>query len=1400
MTTIGLGQFARRLTFDLLLGEEFDVDASTTAFLDELSGEGIVGRGFGYEDTATTGSAPLLLLAADAHRARIFYQRPENQHPYRDEPDPDAQRVPVAKPKPDFHERAGLLGDLSPLLRRLGLIIDLTIDDLSQLAGVSEIRAVVDVPELANTVKAQPATACAVDGTDFFAKSASGDFDGPLLRLGDEDRFRVLDLDPDAAGLKVEQYMRTLPRLVATETNGDPTSSAPATLRATGFGIARVDRAERLMDRLTGSPARDAAVMAGTAPPLNLEDVARGVRLEVWDDASGDWHSLHRRRIDVEVEGAGPVLQDAPDTGFLQGAALTRQDGPDGGVDGTPYHAHEVLAGWDGWSLAVPRPGKLVVHEDGEEVLKDAPDPDPDPVNPVATTSKIEPLTLPWLRYGRRYAFRAWAVDLAGNSAPHTVAGPGGDPSVDAAAGAQRPQKPPRPDNTDRLEQIAAKVAEARLAELPRDATVSPGRPESERAAAAMRGALRQFHPVVEPGPREDGGAGGADLTSFAPTGFEDVDNLVRERFIRKRQRGPIEEPTRQARIEAGFSQQIAGLERLLERTDAQTPGPVYAKALVTALLSHPGLPTLTPAIVSQLADLITTPRPFLRWDPVIEPAIVPRHPYTEAESVRTLVIRSGVEGPDEEGGLELDIIPPATYSSQVLAAHPELGLVWRADSQRHLAPPKTSQFEAELHGRFDAAFGGASDAAVRAALGAALRESGSFLDATVADIANPGERIPQPGIALHSGPTAEIPDVTSPEDLERGAPLTRGQYVVHDTDDLVLPYLPDPLAAGLSMVFPDAGRDHKLFGLFATEGVALRYGGSWPEHRPYRMVLESGELLAGRVDGNVVRFAVPPGEQLRMRLSSALEPASLALLGLWQSLPEVIRNIGFLAEAAADGWFWWLTPSIEVRLVHAVPRPVEVPRATILLPFRIPNDTAVTLVGGIDLHGPSTERLDVEASWSEWVDDLAKPGPERIDVVAAAAHTMVRYDEDLVVLSNSDFTLPLPDGSVLNVHKAVHQLGDTKHRDIDYRMRATSRYREYFDPRVVPTPDDVSVVGPARQLDVPSSARPAKPIVRDVLPLFRWYEETEPEQPFGLRRTRRAGLRLYLDRPWYSSGDGELLGVILGFGNDVDTEDHISQWGADPVFLQQGPASRAILPLVDLPHLLGLDDRRQGARPVGRPVVQNLADVAGKPPVWVLGYEPEYSSDRGMWFTDIAVDPGSAIWPFVRLAVARYQPSSLAGLHLSPVVLCDFVPLPPERTATLTRPDNRHARVVVTGPVGVPQIPLPSTTGPKYLQLLLASRVVRVRLERRINEIESDLGWKTVATQELPILGFEGTIVSWSAEIELPVSLPPRRPGSSQTWRVVVEEWERLPADRVEGERGGGLEARMVYADHLPL
>ncbi len=764
-------------------------------------------------------------------------------------------------------------------------------------------------------------------------------------------------------------------------------------------------------------------------------------------------------------------------------------------------------------------------------------------------------------------------------------------------------------------------------------------------------------------------------------------------------------------------------------------------------------------------------------------------------------MIRSGVDAPTDDDPLAVTITDPATYSAHVIAAHPTLDLQWRADSQRHLAPPKSSQLDAELHGLFDDAIGGASPAALRHALGVALREAGTFLDDTVADIDHPGGRIAQPGVELHTGPTADTPPVTAPGDLTRGAGLAPGQYVVHDTDGLVVPYLPDPMATKVSMTFPDAGVGHHLFGLFAIEGVTLPYGGGWPERQPFRLVLETGEELAARTQGRVVSIQVPPGEQLRMNLSSGLERDQLDLHGLWRSLPDALRASDVLAEAAADGWFWWLTPATPVRLVHAVPRPVEVPRPTVLFPIRTIGDTAVVLLGGVDLHGPSTERLDVEAEWTEWIDDTSKPGPEQIDVRAAAASTTVRYDEDLIVLAGADATVPLPDGTNLDVHAAVHQLGDTRHRTIDYRMRATTRYREYFDPRVVPTIDDLSVVGPVRTLDVPSTARPAKPIVRDVLPLFRWYEETEPAQPFGLRRTRRAGLRVYLERPWYSSGDGELLGLVVAFGSDAPTEGNVTVWGGDPVFAQEGPANRALVPLTDLAHLIGLDDRREGGRPVGPPVARTLVDIKGNPAVWILGYQPEYSPDRQLWFADIALDPGTAIWPFVRLALTRYQPSSLAGQHLSPVVSADFVPLPPERTATLTRPDRRHARIIVTGPVGAPRTSVGATlAGPTFAQSVLASRTVRARIEHRLAGVPSDLGWETVRTVDLPILGFEGTTVSWSAEIGLPQAIAPRRPGSSQAWRVTVEEWEHLPSDPDPAVRGAATQSRIVYADHFPL
>jgi hypothetical protein len=157
--------------------------------------------------------------------------------------------------------------------------------------------------------------------------------------------------------------------------------------------------------------------------------------------------------------------------------------------------------------------------------------------------------------------------------------------------------------------------------------------------------------------------------------------------------------------------------------------------------------------------------------------------------------------------------------------------------------------------------------------------------------------------------------------------------------------------------------------------------------------------------------------------------------------------------------------------------------------------------------------------------------------------------------------------------------------------------------------------------------------------------------------------------------------------------------------------------------------------------------------------------------------------------------------LHLGPVTICDHVQLAPERTATLSRTDETHVRIAVTGPVGHPRegtltaVPLPAD----FLSHVARSRRMRARLERFDPNVGTDLGWSVVGQWDLPILGVAGTVFSWAGELPLPQPIAPRTPGTNAEWRVTVEEWELLPADFELGGTGG-WQPRIVYADHLPI
>ncbi len=139
--------------------------------------------------------------------------------------------------------------------------------------------------------------------------------------------------------------------------------------------------------------------------------------------------------------------------------------------------------------------------------------------------------------------------------------------------------------------------------------------------------------------------------------------------------------------------------------------------------------------------------------------------------------------------------------------------------------------------------------------------------------------------------------------------------------------------------------------------------------------------------------------------------------------------------------------------------------------------------------------------------------------------------------------------------------------------------------------------------------------------------------------------MRVYLERPWFSSGVRELLGVVIR-PEEVDPlselaealKPYTSQWGNDPLWLAAN-----VEPL-RMEHLNNMDEPGDHL-PLAELKRTNITD--GRV-MHVAGFAPEYDPDRGLWFCDISFKPENlpgqtpSYFPFVRLALARFQPHSV--------------------------------------------------------------------------------------------------------------------------------------------------------------
>jgi hypothetical protein len=552
------------------------------------------------------------------------------------------------------------------------------------------------------------------------------------------------------------------------------------------------------------------------------------------------------------------------------------------------------------------------------------------------------------------------------------------------------------------------------------------------------------------------------------------------------------------------------------------------------------------------------------------------------------------------------------------------------------------------------------------------------------------------------------------------------------------------------------------------------------------------------------------------------------------------IDQIAYILQRAVEGGHWMLTPPRLLTLVHAVQQPLGIPQFDALhvdhqdltydanplqtarirgrkdpaelgsiVAWRQPGSTDAFLMGALKIHGASTAQVDLIAEWSDPVDDPSSPAPDQTQTKAhvdtlplprltegyleaqekeyrAVGYYDPEHDQIAMVRSGDRGSTASTWDLVFSQAAPRHRFNDTKRHRVNYTAISTTRFREYFpqDKQVDFTRSSTPIL-----VDVPASARPLAPEVVYVVPTFGWQRQIDTNMKRSVRFG--GGLRVYLKRGWYSSGEGELLGVALwstanGPLNDTQRDKFkpfITEWGMDPIW-QTADLSSA-------PGIYNFPDAVESDSSVSLEESSAAKSATEPGRVDVAGFTPQYDSTRQLWFADLTVNLGATYSPFLRLALVRYQPHALDDARISRVVLAGFAQLTPDRVATVTA-DPYHPRTIYVTVSGVaPRGPQPNGPGEPR-----PARPTHIEVHVQQQSVSgSDLSWQDVPVSVATITQiYEGPGVNqpemalWFGTISFTST-----PGPGQ-FRILVEEFEFISASYATPDRK--VPGRLIYAE----
>ncbi len=1277
----------------------------------------------------------------------------------------------------DFHQGLSATGNYPSLQRALGLVFDieLPVDALEPNTTQAPLFLHIISHSLDGDFSASNGAVrtayflldAGAQGWVFHTASRPGIVRGAFgIAALDPAWFGLAQVDVDGAMHKTVLLAESLkanevggkPALAPHPGVYDPGATLPA-LRSGGLSLYADLRAMTWLTGLNQSATTNAAFEKGQAVDVYAEDITRGMRLDVWDDQTKDWHSLHERsaayrfftaddtpadvRFDPQQLGFDPALEE----GWVE-AAVTRP------APGTPasedrYYLHEAFARWAGWSLSAPRPDLALAADP----TQGAPESDKEadvPTSPfkIEVEHRVRPGSLPSLRFGRRYRLRGRWVNLAGLSA-----------CVNDAEGAQACLDNPAGSG---LSQVFS------LPNIGRDGLM-----------------YRRFEPIASPQVVVD------DIYAITGQG-----STLHRQVIRTDNRSTNEDAT--------LADTHAASRHLLpprvsvemaERMDMfdDVNGKLLADEATWKLIaSRDGAPPPEPLDITPRAGELPRVKASVAGQekvfPLITDAFLAELPYLPDAWARGVALR------------DLPGTPPGSFAR--INARTASGPV----TFEPLDDPNPRPGSALLVG-----FGGGNDWQAMQGLRLALDEP----------------------VGASSAPprwNAEMRTLT--------VFLAKGERSVVPVSCYLLP-------ADLSMM--------GIWQWFQEEAAARQRQDPWPPTlSPGQAVDELAHILQRTVEGGHWMLTPP------------------VLLELVHALRQPLGRPAFQPLAAKRGIQrsqLFVSQPLQTALTTAPLRPNETNAAArrdpdelaALTGWRKPAATETYLLGALKVHGVSTGRIDLLAEWDDPIDDLFKypastgnerefrqSSVDRIDLprlreaYLPASDTSPPDIDQRGAEFNDDSSLryvgyydpehdqiafvqpgeaSLPSEAMLVFDRIAaprHVIGDTRHHRIRYRAVAVSRDADCFPPPALAfgddgnplphVPEDDFVRESTRvEVSIPASSRPLAPEVAYVLPTFGWQRQTDT----SVKRSVRfgGGLRVYLKRPWFSSGEGERLGVALWSGGHLDQaqrdryKSYFTQWGMDPIW--------QTAPLYGAPATRQFPDRETEAHDV------SLDEISGFN-VDVVGYPVEFDPERQLWYADLTLDAFETYSPFVRLALVRYQPDALPDARLSRVVLADFTQLTPGR-AVVVYPHPAHARILRVQISGIAPV------GPNALverhnkhPVSVPPTHFKVRVQERIAGLDPELGWHDVTLQvvdKAEIIAFQPdgqgapiklfvespnttqtNLAFWEGLVRFPDSPSPGR------YRLLIEEYEAISNDRPTRADDTKAPGRLIFAEIVPI